>query len=67
MTVVYRIEDPIAFRKTSPLSYEHDGVKAIGCSIGDLMAYSDALEELIDDEKEEEKDAAFRKHCPMPE
>lgn len=47
-TVVYQVEDEEAWGKTNPLNYEHDGAKAVGCSVGDLMAYSEALERQVD-------------------
>ena len=53
VTVVYQIEDPTEWRKTNPLQYAHDGLKAIGVSIGDLMERRDelraALEKIADD------------------
>lgn len=52
ITVVYEITDPTAWRKTNPLNYEHDGVKAYCVCIGDLAARRDelraALEKIVD-------------------
>ncbi len=48
ITVVYRIEDPIAWRKANPLHYQHDGLKSVGVSIGDLMERRDKLREALE-------------------
>lgn len=62
ITVVYEIKDPTAWRKTNPLNYEHDGVKAYCVSIGDLSIRRDelraALERIADEGDRESRDIA---------
>jgi hypothetical protein len=48
VTVVYRIVDHKEWDKRNPLHYEHDGLKAVGVAIGDLMQHVDMLEALCD-------------------
>lgn len=56
VTVVYRIEDPTAWRATNPMQYAHDGLKAETVSIGDVIQTRDnfrtALERIAEDDFE---------------
>lgn len=66
ITVVYRIEDPTLWRGVNPLDYAHNGLKAVGVSVGDLMSYSDALEEMVPPVRSKDMQAARDEHCPIP-
>ena len=43
ITVVYRINDEELWRKTNPLKYEHNGLKAVRVSVGDVTVQFDKL------------------------
>ena len=47
VTVVYEITDPVEWRKTNPLHYEHNGLKAYCVSAGDLAARNENLREAL--------------------
>lgn len=47
VTVVYEITDPVKWRKTNPLHYEHNGLKAYCVSAGDLSARHEHLREAL--------------------
>lgn len=59
VTVVYEIVDFKEWDKLNPLHYEHDGLKAVGVSVGDLMGHCTKLEELLDEHQ--------IKHPELPE
>jgi hypothetical protein len=44
VTIVYEIVNESEWNKTNPLKYEHNGLKAIGVSIGDALAKLDENE-----------------------
>lgn len=66
ITVVYRIEDPTLWRGVNPLDYAHNGLKAVGVSVGDLMSYTDALEEMMPGSRVKAMQDARDEHCPIP-
>lgn len=43
MTVVYEIVDETEWRKTNPLRYEHNGLSAVGVSVGDAIELLERL------------------------
>ncbi|MDR1282417.1 MAG: hypothetical protein LBK99_16585 [Opitutaceae bacterium] len=59
VTVIYRIENPAEWRKANPLNYTHDGLKAIGVSIGDLIRRRDELRTALERIASGDLDAAF--------
>lgn len=48
ITVVYRITDPAEWRKTNPLHYKHNGLEAVGVSVGDLQEKCERLDRWLD-------------------
>jgi len=49
VTVVYQIVNDAEWGKANPLHYEHNGLKAIGVSRGDLMERIQNLERVCDE------------------
>lgn len=54
-TVVYRIDDPVAWRASNPMNYRHDGAHAVTVSVGDIVEQHEqmraTLEEIRDGHK----------------
>jgi hypothetical protein len=50
VTVVYEIVDFEEWGKLNPLKYEHNGLKAIGIALDDLMQKVENLEQILDGE-----------------
>jgi hypothetical protein len=48
MTVVYEIVDETEWRKTNPLRYEHNGLKAVTASLGDAIELLDEAEAKVE-------------------
>jgi len=48
VTVVYEITDPVEWRKTNPLQYEHHGLKAYCVMTGDADARIENLREALE-------------------
>jgi len=48
VTVVYEITDPVEWRKTNPLQYEHHGLKACCVMTGDADARIENLREALE-------------------
>lgn len=64
VTFVCRIDDPEKYGAENPMTtHQLAGVSVVGLSCGDLMAYSDALEELAGGQEVEAVRAAYEKHC----
>jgi hypothetical protein len=55
VTVVYEITDDVALRSSgNPLKYEHNGLKSVGISAGDLMGLSEEVAEHMNPNKYKE-------------
>ena len=64
VTFVCRITDPEKYAGENPMNtHQLAGVEVVGSSVGDLMGYSDKLEELCGGQENEAVRAAFEKHC----
>lgn len=49
VTVVYKVVNHDEWLKYNPLKYEHNGLKSIGASLGDLMERVEILENLLNE------------------
>ena len=47
VTVLYKIVNEDEFQKENPMRYEHNGLKAVGCGVGDALEARAALRELM--------------------
>jgi hypothetical protein len=47
ITVIYKITDPVLYKKINPLDYKHEGVESYCMILGDLCARHDELKEAL--------------------
>lgn len=48
VTVVYEVIDEAAWSKSNPINYEHDGLRAVGCSVEDAFSRIALLEDVVE-------------------